>query len=198
MEKAGIREVRILVDPVCPWTYRTARWLLEVRGLLAIEILWGLLSLEFINRGVPDHPMAQKFKANRLAMRVLHIAWERMGNRGLEEAYLSLARYIHEMGMPVEEPDTLVEALKARGLPPGWVDEAKEDESLDARLWDLYSQETSRGVFGVPTIFFGNSEVGYYGPVISKVPESQEALTLWRGIEKLVGLSFFYELKRPR
>lgn len=194
----GMTQVRILVDPVCPWTYRTARWLLGVRGLLNIEVAWGLLSLEYVNRGVPGHPMAQRFRANRLAMRALRIAGDRLGEKGIEELYLSLAQLVHEGGMSLGDLGTVRAALKARGLPWDWADEAQGDESLEARLWEQYERETSKGAFGVPTLFFGGQEVPYYGPVISKVPQGEEAIALWRGIVELVNLDFFYELKRPR
>lgn len=187
--------VGILVDPICPWTLRTSMWLVEVRRSIPIEIEWGLLSLEYVNRG---NPSAERFKKNRLAMRVLFIVSERNGMSSLEQMYLTLAKMVHHRGMALEGEDTILEALSASGLESSLLEDAKRKIHLDRELWSLYASHCESGAFGVPTIYFGNSKRPFYGPVIDLVPQGSEAVELWQYVKGLASLEFFYELKRER
>lgn len=191
-------QVTLLVDPVCPWSWRAAQWILEARAVRSIRVSWGLLSLEFLNRHQPSHPMMERFKSNRMAMRLLWWASLRGGNRALESVYLGVARAFHEQGKPLELEDTLRGALVEAGLPPEWVEEAAGNEELDRDLWCEYQELASTGAFGVPTLLFGDSKVPYYGPVITSVPAAERAGDLWDHVAGLARHEYFCELKRPR
>lgn len=190
--------VRVLVDPVCPWTYRTAQWLCEVRQVRPVEISWGLLSLEYINREQPGHPLVARFRSNRLAMRLLLMASRLRGNTGLERLYLALATAVHHRGQPLDKEATLADALLQAGLPGDWLQEVLHTPQLDQELWVQYEEVSTTGAFGVPTLFFGESEVPYYGPVLDKVSTGEEAGDLWDHVAGLARHECFYELKRPR
>ncbi len=193
---AQFRErVRILVDPICPWTLRTAMWLLEVRRSLPLDIEWGLLSLEYVNR---ERPEANRFGRNRLAMRVLSLVSEKKGTSSMGELYLALAKMVHGQAMDLESEDTILQALLASGLESLLLEEAKREVHLDQELWQVYASHCASGAFGVPTLYLGSSQRPFYGPVIDRVPEGQDALALWEHVKGLVALDFFYELKRAR
>src|SRR5689334_5591429 len=44
-------EVELFFDPVCPWTWATSRWLVEVAARRGIEVVWRSLSLAVLNAG---------------------------------------------------------------------------------------------------------------------------------------------------
>ena len=46
-------------DPVCPWTWLTSRWMLEVRKTRPVAINWHVMSLAILNEArldqLPEH-----------------------------------------------------------------------------------------------------------------------------------------------
>ncbi len=191
-------QVRFLLDPVCPWTFRAAMWIREVRALRPVSVEWGLLSLEYINRGEPHHPMRERFSQNRWAMRLLAEAAMKDGNEALERLYFELAGACHERGQRLDEESTLIEAAVRSGSPVAWVEETRDDSGLDEALWASYGSHCATGAFGVPTLYLEGRDVPYYGPVINRVPVGQEAADLWDHILGLTRHDCFFELKRPR
>lgn len=191
-------QVRFLLDPVCPWTHRAALWMREVRLVRPVSVEWGLLSLEYINRGEPHHPMRERFFRNRWAMRFLAKAARSGGNEALERLYFELAGACHDRGERLDEGSTLVEAAARCGSPRGWVEETEDDPRLDEELWASYGSHCATGAFGVPTLYLEGRDVPYYGPVIDRVPLGEEAGDLWDHVLGLTRHDCFYELKRPR
>jgi predicted DsbA family dithiol-disulfide isomerase len=59
-------------DPVCPWTWLTSRWILEVEKARSLAITWHVLSLAVLNEARLDEMPA----ANRDLMGQ---AWARSG-----------------------------------------------------------------------------------------------------------------------
>jgi len=47
-------------DPVCPWTWNTSRWLVDIAEHLGLAVDWRPLSLAVLNAGreVPDEYLA--------------------------------------------------------------------------------------------------------------------------------------------
>lgn len=193
-----VTSVQVAVDPLCPWCWRVAQWLGEVRAVRSLQVEWTILSLEYLNREQPDHPMMDRFKSNRAAMRLLVMTQRRAGNLKLEELYRALGEAVHDRGQRIEEEEVLKRALGKARLPEQWLGEALQNQDLDRELWRVYGELCSTGAFGVPTIFFGPGRIPYYGPVISKVPKGEEAGDLWDHVAGLARHEYFYELKRPR
>ncbi len=193
----GIR-VRFLVDPICPWTFRAAQWIREVRLVRPVRVEWGLLSLEYINRGQPDHPMRERFSQNRWAMRLLAKAAMDHGNEALERLYFELAGACHDRGEDLSEESTLLEAATRSGWPRQWVEGTRDDSGLDQALWASYGSHCATGAFGVPTLYLEGRDVPYYGPVIDRVPVGEAAADLWDHVLGLTRHDCFFELKRPR
>lgn len=196
--EAGIVSILVAVDPLCPWCWRVAQWLREVRAFRSVQVKWAPLSLEYLNRNQPEHPMMHRFKTNRAAMRLLHMTQALAGDSKQEELYWALGEAVHERGEPLEENEVLQEALARAGLPGKWLEETLQNPELDGELWNSYQDLCSTGAFGVPTIFWGPNRRPYYGPVISQVPKGEEAGDLWDHVAALTRHDYFYELKRPR
>jgi|YNPNPStandDraft_1061719.scaffolds.fasta_scaffold00318_14 hypothetical protein len=191
-------QIRFLLDPVCPWTFRAALWIREVRLLRPVSVEWGLLSLEYINRGQPDHPMKERFSQNRWAMRLLAKAAMEGGNEAVEGLYFELAEACHERGERLDEESTLLRAATRSGSPVEWVPQTREAPGLDGALWASYAAHCATGAFGVPTLYPEGRGIPYYGPVIDRVPTGTQAADLWDHVLGLTRHDCFFELKRPR
>ena len=92
------------------------------------------------------------------------------------------------------------EALDEAGLDPGLCDKALADEqSWDAVLAEHDALVERTGSFGVPTIVLdAGTGPAIFGPVISVLPNDEDAVTLWRHTVGLMRYGNFSELKRAR
>jgi 2-hydroxychromene-2-carboxylate isomerase len=163
-----------------------------------IAVEWGLLSLEYINRNEPSHPMTARFRTNRWAMRLLSLARETGGNEALGRLYFSVGEAHHDDGEELSDGNMLADALGRSGLPADLLEQTRESVQLDRELWAGYESACATGAFGVPTLYFGDRDIPFYGPVIDRVPSGREAGDLWDHILGLSRHESFYEIKRPR
>lgn len=80
---------------------------------------------------------------------------------------------------------------------------AAEDESWDAEIRRRHDEGlalvgASVGTPIISVLSADGTEVGIFGPVITKVPSTAESLALWDSVVFLAQLPEFYELKRTR
>ena len=190
--------VRFLMDPGCPWTWKTSLWIRAAARVRPIEIQWDLLALEFLNRDVSDHPMRGKHIKSRKAFRLFYKAGQTEGNEAVDRLYLAAGRLRYDDKRELDDDDMLKKALIEAGLPESLAAEAENDGGIDKVLESLYETNSRDGVFGVPTLFFDRSEDPFFGPVIDTVPPDEEAGDLFDHILGLTRHDYFYEIKRPR
>jgi hypothetical protein len=90
------------------------------------------------------------------------------------------------------------EVLQAIGLPAIFAtaaDDTSWDAALDAET-ALALSRTGRDV-GTPIITFAPPDgVSFFGPVISRIPSNEEAVTLWNAVLTLAQFPGFAEIKR--
>jgi hypothetical protein len=90
------------------------------------------------------------------------------------------------------------EVLHAIGLPAAFAmaaDDSSWDAELDAET-ELALSRTGRDV-GTPIITFEPPNgVSFFGPVISRIPSDEEAVTLWNAVLTLAKFPGFAEIKR--
>jgi protein-disulfide isomerase-like protein with CxxC motif len=192
--------LRFHFDPICPWCYVTARWVHRLVELGAAEADWAVFSLEIANAEDDELRTAKGHARSELALRTVIAIREYAGPSAVGGYYAALGRRVHEIGEPVDELGTVEAALEDAGLDPYLATKATEDPST----WEAVRAEHEALVertrsFGVPTVVLdGGDGPAIFGPVISEVPNDEDAVELLRHVAWLARYEHFSELKRDR
>lgn len=197
-------EIEFFFDPSCPFCWITSRWLLEVQGERDIDITWRQFSLaiknkELANDGSDESPHGEVHRAAHNVNRVILAAVEQ--GASAIDLYTAFGTRNHIDGRKYDDA-MITEVLAEQGLSADLA-KAAQDTSYDAKLEkELQSAlDAAGGEVGVPTIVFTGKDgkrLGYFGPVLNEMPEREEGLAIWDGLEKLATVTSFYELKRTR
>ncbi|NMO53938.1 DsbA family protein [Actinoplanes sp. TBRC 11911] len=191
-------------DPVCPFTWRTSRWLLGVAAERDVTIHWRPISLAILNNfeietgeDGGDNPyrpmMIAAFKAHRLV--------EALRVEGRDDTigvfYTEMGARTHEAGAALSD-EIVVQAAEAAGIddPKSFMNDNGWDESVRA------SHQTAMTLagpdIGSPVVHVDGAKRGLHGPIIAEVPTGAEALQLWDLIVPLMRMENFFEVKRGR
>jgi 2-hydroxychromene-2-carboxylate isomerase len=196
-------------DPVCPFAWMTSKWVRIVAEQREYRVEWRLISLRLLNRHVDyDAQFPPEYEAGHTAgLRLLRVAAHARAEHGpqaLDPLQAALGRHVFEdpAGQPSPERATgrafLEQVLTEAGLP---VDLAA---AVDDGAWDAEVQEeteaalqlTGRDV-GTPILHFRPpGGAAFFGPVISRLPDPEDAVELWDHVVALAGFAGFAELKR--
>ena len=83
-------DVRFFFDPACPWTWITARWLVEVANERSFGITWETFSLRYRNRDNPGYDwIRDELDAQYPALRIVEAVRARNGNAAVGAEALS-------------------------------------------------------------------------------------------------------------
>ncbi len=176
----------------------TARWVVdEVRPQRDLRITWQPISLFFKNDPDPDsdaHPWY--FKTHRL-LRVLESV--RASGADPEPLYWEYGRRIHH---DKDRQFTAKDALAAAGFDVAHA-KAFDDESWDAEIRTRMDAgiELAGNDIGTPIIGLTNRaghRAAYFGPVITRVPPTEDSLAMWDALMTMMNVDGFWELKRTR
>ena len=192
--------VKFYFDPLCPWCYQTSRWARRLEELGLLELDWGVFSLEVVNLPEDDDPRQLEARAAP-ALRTAIVIRDRAGSRAIGPFYAALGRRIWEEPPPPDDMATAVKAaLVEAGLGESWCDDALADPgSWDDVLAEHGELRERTGSFGVPTLVLdGGRGLAMFGPVISELPDDEDARTLWDHAHWLTRYGNFSELKRHR
>lgn len=191
--------VRFWVDPLCPFCWATAQWIRGVAPERDLEISWQPISLLVKNETQPDSPWYDISKWSFGLLRVLEQVRAEEGEAAVDALYLEYGRRIHH------DKETLWDvslALKSVDLSEDHA-AAFDDESLDAELLRrhhealaLVGNDVGTPIIGIPGR--DGQEVAIFGPVISALPDHDDALALWDATVTLATMPVFFELKRSR
>jgi predicted DsbA family dithiol-disulfide isomerase len=189
------RQVRVWLDPSCPWAWQTARWLLDIRDQGWVDLTYELFSLE-VNASQPDLPFKEAAPRFGEALASLVLAQREAGDEGFERLYVALGKALHEQ-KAVMSRDLLRKAGANAGLEE-LPDRAMADPALGNEVIRRFRDARAHDVFGVPTLAIDEDKV-VYGPIIAQAPTGANGLALWRSVEALADRDAFFELKRwPR
>ncbi len=206
-------DIRFYFDPVCPFAWMTSRWVRLVQSRRGYSVEWRTISLRMLNAHVDyDAHFPPEYEAGHTAglrlLRVVHAARAEHGPEVVGTLYAALGRRIFDAPpldeQVVEDVDVrgtagfLAPVLEEVGL-PGELVRRLDDESLDIDIraeTDEALALTGKDV-GTPIIHFEPPEgVAFFGPVISRLPEEQDAVRLWDHVVELARFPGFTELKR--
>jgi 2-hydroxychromene-2-carboxylate isomerase len=202
-------DIEFYWDPICPFAWITSRWVATVAAQRDYSVDWRFISLRLINK---HKDYATEFppgydEGHTAGLRMLRVAASVRDELGRDAVGPLVAAYGHsywdqpkgtDMRGRLSTRDHAVEVLAAAGLPERFADALDDttwDDLLDAES-ELALSRTGRDV-GTPIITFHPPDgVSFFGPVISRVPEVDDALELWDAVTKLASFPGFAEMKR--
>ena len=203
-------DINFYFDPLCPFAWMTSKWVRKVVARRDYTVDWRFISLRMINANVDyDSHFPADYEAGHIAgLRLLRVAararaeygrqavgplYEAIGTRAFDsETSASLGaveRGSREFVQPLLEQAGLPAALAGALDDSTWDDElrAETDEALALTGKDV----------GTPIIHFSPPEgTAFFGPVISRLPSDEEAVSLWDNVIGLAAFPGFAELKR--
>lgn len=191
-------DVTFFFDPICPFTWRTSRWLRTATERRGHTIDWRLMSLRILNedKDIPEqYRSAMEFSTR--AVRLLFATRERYGTEALDRLYTEFGTRLHYQNANADDA-LLAVAIDAAGLPAELVG-AADDESLDAGIKASHDAGQARvgEESGSPIVAIGDGP-GFFGPVVVPPPEAETAEKLYDAIRLLSAVPEFSELKRTR
>jgi hypothetical protein len=204
----GPYDVEFFFDPGCPFAWQTSVWIRRVAELRGIKVGWRFISLRFINEGNDVGPELLEAQERGLRYhRVCAAARERFGNEVVGDLYRAWGERHWYMDVEGEFPERLAtaarradpaEILRSLDLPSdllGAADDDSWDELIRAESDEAF-RRTGAGV-GTPIITYdpptGNS---LFGPVISEVPDDEQAVAFYDALRTFANFRGFSELKR--
>lgn len=191
-------------DPVCPWTWLTSRWLLEVERVRQVEVRFHLMSLSVLNEGRTDVTDFYREGVERWwrPVRVLAAAELAHGTEVLRALYTAMGTRIHLHDEPYGEA-LYRHSLEDAGLPARLADAAESTEYDEAvrASHRAAALKPADAELGAPTLHVPGPDgqsVALFGPVVSPTPRGAEAGRLWDGAMLMATTPGFYELRRGR
>ncbi|MEW2384734.1 DsbA family protein [Micromonospora sp. NPDC047707] len=190
-------DVTFFFDPACPWTWRTSRWLVAVADARNLRIEWRAFSLALLNEGNVPPERAAAMTASSRALRLVEALRAEGRHDDAGHFYAELGTRTHDAGNR-PAPKIVDAAVEAAGL--GGAAAALDDERWDAAVRESHTLAyTSVGPdAGSPVLMLPGAERGLHGPILTEVPGTDDALTIWDCTVPLMRLPTFHELKRAR
>lgn len=179
----------------------TARWVVdEVRPHRDLRVTWQPISLLFKNDPEPGE-RRDRYAFSHGLLRVLESVRAAHGETApaVQSLYMECGRRIHHEDDRGFDP---ADALAAVGLDrshAGAFDDERWDAEIRTRM-DVGLTLCGDDV-GTPIIAMADrdgNQAGYFGPVITRVPDTQASLDLWDSLATMISVPGFWELKRTR
>jgi len=201
-------DLRFWFDPVCPFAWMTSKWVRQVSAQRQYDVEWRFISLRLLNAHIDyaTHFPPDYEAGHTAGLRLLRAAVRARAEHGREAIgplYEAYGRHIFEVENPPDPAlrgtrEYVAPMLAEAGLPAGLAD-AVDDEAADGEIQaetDEALALTGKDV-GTPILHFRPPDgVGFFGPVISRLPDDADAVELWDHVVALAGFPGFAELKR--
>ncbi|TGN65460.1 hypothetical protein EXE59_16940 [Nocardioides eburneiflavus] len=206
-------DIRFYFDPVCPFCWLTSKWVRMVQAERAVSVDWRFISLRLINEHIDyDAHFPPEYETGHTAglrlLRAVARARHEHGAGAVDSLQAALGAHIFDTppaettvadaGLRHGTREFLEPVLRDVGLPTDLAD------ALDDTAWDDAIRAdgdealalTGKDV-GTPIIHFEPPDgVAFFGPVISRLPEPEQAVELWDHVVGLARFPGFAELKR--
>ncbi|HQZ14602.1 MAG TPA: DsbA family protein [Acidimicrobiia bacterium] len=195
-------QVSFYIDPICPWCWITSRWMTDVATDRDLEVIFKPFSLAIKNDLMDPNSTSEYAPVARETHRILRVmeaVRKAHGNEGVAKLYSEVGHKIHNQGEKTFEWMSFV--LDSLGFDTSLL-EAGDDESYDEAINAFMEEafEVCGTDIGTPVLRLESEDGprGFFGPVISELPEHEEGLALWDGISAMISFPNFFELKRTR
>ena len=178
----------------------TARWVVdEVAPARDLSITWQPISLLLKNQPEPDSDYYAPVERTHHLLRVMESVRAAEGEDGVFRVYWEYGRRIHH---DKQLDFDLVEVLEAAGVSPDHA-AAYDSGAFDDELQRRHDAGIALAGddIGTPIIAFDDRRgvrQAYFGPVITRVPPTEDALAMWDALTAMMNVEGFWELKRTR
>ena len=194
--------VKFWFDVSCPFAWATSRWIKEVEKVRDIEVEFEPMSLSVLNDGRDlDPTYMDMMKANWGPARVFaKVKAERPEK--VDELYTAMGTTIHTEGQGGKQGagaynDIIAAALDKVGVPGTCAEVADTTDADDLlRGYHASAMDAVGDDVGTPVLKLGDT--AFFGPVITRVPQGEEAGKLFDASVTLSAFPYFFELKRSR
>ncbi len=189
--------VTLWLDPVCPFSWNTARWLRGVAEATGLAVDWQLMSLAVLNEGRELPPAQQgRMRDSRQIGRLMAAVAREHGAAGWIAAYFAFGERYFDRSEPVSANlvANVLMTVGARGATAAAVSDASLDEFI--RNQHQAGQHALGETGGSPILRIGADT--FFGPVLTGLPDSEVATALFDAIATLAATSQFAQLQRPR
>jgi 2-hydroxychromene-2-carboxylate isomerase len=205
-------DLNFYFDPTCPFAWLTSKWVRIVQKQRSYTVDWRFISLRQLNA---HHDYATHFPpeyeaSHTAGLRLLRVAARTRAEHGRDAVgplYAALGQQVFESGFVPDEAAAVgrrgtagfvLPVLAEIGLPATLAD------ALDDASWDAEIQaETDEALsvagkdVGTPILHFEPpTGIAFFGPVISRLPDEENAAQLWDNVVGLARFPGFAELKR--
>lgn len=204
-------DLHFYFDPVCPFAWMTSKWVRMVAGQRDYQVDWRFISLRILNAHIDyaSHFPPEYEAGHTAGLRLLRVAARvraEHGRAAVGPLYDAIGTRIFDTSREVDPlsasdqgaRQVLEPLLTSVGLAPDMAD-ALDDESFD----ELIRAETEEALgltgrdVGTPILHFRPPNgTAFFGPVISRLPSEDDAVTLWDHVVGLASFPGFAELKR--
>ena len=189
-------KVTLWLDPVCPFSWNTARWLDAVAEKTGSAIDWQLMSLAVLNEGRELPPAQQARMRDSLKVGRLMAAIAReQGTAGWTAAYFAFGERYFDRSEPLN--DSLVaHVLTTAGV--GATAVAMSNTSLDEFVREQHQagQDALGETGGSPILRIDGHT--FFGPVLTALPDAETATALFHAVGTSAATPQFTQLQRPR
>lgn len=196
------QSVKFWFDVSCPFAWKTSRWIKEVETVRDIDLEFIPMSLAILNKDadIPED-YANKMKANWGPARVFAKVKNEHPEK-IDELYTAMGTIVHTQGEGGKDgfgayDEIIARALDEVGLDASYADLANTEEmDEDLAKYHQSSVDAVGEPSGTPIVQFGDN--AFFGPVITRFPEGEDAGKLFDACSLLGEYPYFFEMKRPR
>lgn len=183
-------------DPVCPWTWLTSRWLVEVQQVRDVPVRWRVMSIAVLNEGQEVPAEYEKaFADSWQLLRLLVAADEQVGQEAMARLYTAIGRCVFIDG------DTDVASVAAAALAQTGLQElapAASDTGLDEAIRASHAEGMALVGDDVGSPILRAGQFAFSGPIVSPAPTGEQAGQLWDALLVMSDMPGVYEVKRTR
>jgi hypothetical protein len=206
-----VSDLHFYFDPVCPFAWLTSKWVRIVAAQRNYRVDWRFISLRMVNANVDyaTHFPAGYEEGHTAGLRLLRVAARVRAEHGREEVgplYAAIGTRLFDtprdadpLSAAEQGARRVVEPLLDEiGVPRSVadaLDDPGHDDEIRAETEEALSL-TGRDV-GTPILHFAPpGGAAFFGPVISRLPSTVDAVVLWDHVVALSQFPGFAELKR--